>query len=83
MVELIHESLSSGGLELLFANQRHLRVSLAGDGSATIETLLATLVNNHLKERPELFVSGHTVYVEACPRIRSSEPGLADPGSSS
>lgn len=52
-----------GGTELLFANQRQFRVKLTKntDKKCNLKTLIDCLKNNHLKERPELFVSGDTV----------------------
>ena len=49
----------SGGMELLFDKKTTIRVEIK-DGS-TIRDLLHTLVKEHLKERPELFVQGDTV----------------------
>lgn len=56
----------SGGAELLFGNQKKMNVDLssvdsaAGDGWS-ISRLIQYLKDNHLKERPELFVQGKTV----------------------
>ena len=53
----------SGGTEFLFGNERQLRVKLPKICSqkCDIKQLIDYLKNNHLKERPELFVSGDTV----------------------
>ncbi|CAG2118596.1 unnamed protein product [Medioppia subpectinata] len=57
MVEL------SGGTELLFGNCRQLKVKVAksGDNGCDLRQLIEVLKNNHLKERPELFVVGDSV----------------------
>ena len=53
----------SGGTELLFGNERRLTVKLpkSEDKKCDLKQLIDCLKNNHLKERPELFVSGDSV----------------------
>lgn len=53
----------AGGAELLFDNQRKLDVQLptSDDVRWTIERLITFLKEQHLRERPELFVQGKTV----------------------
>ena len=52
----------SGGAELLFNNQRSLNFDLnRSDKPWTLARLIQYLKDNHLKERPELFVQGSTV----------------------
>lgn len=52
----------SGGAELLFNNQKSLQLTLKNDEKAwTLGRLIEHLKTDHLKERPELFVSGPTV----------------------
>lgn len=59
-----------GGAELLFNNQRELKLTLSenppsdasGDKTKwTIRHLIRLLKEKHLQERPELFVEGETV----------------------
>ncbi|KAL0479426.1 ubiquitin related modifier 1 [Acrasis kona] len=49
----------SGGLELLFDKATRLTVDV--DEKTTIKDLIAYLKQNHLKEKPELFMSGDSV----------------------
>lgn len=49
-----------GGTELLFNNIKTLDVNLAAD-NCTIKGLIQHLLENHIKERPELFVSGDNI----------------------
>ncbi len=49
----------SGGLELLFDKQTNL--SLEVQDGTTIKDLIQILKNEHLKEKPDLFVQGDTV----------------------
>ena len=53
----------SGGTELLFGNERRLTVRLtkSEDKKCDLKQLIDCLKNKHLKERPELFVSGDSV----------------------
>ncbi|KAG2440456.1 hypothetical protein HYH02_010338 [Chlamydomonas schloesseri] len=54
----------SGGLELLFGNQKEheVEVPLAeGKQELTAGQLIAWTRDNMLRERPELFVKGHSV----------------------
>src|SRR4051794_39021540 len=54
----------SGGAELLFDNQKKLSVQLPladEQQKWTISRVIQWLKDNHLKERPELFVQGNTV----------------------
>lgn len=52
----------SGGAELLFNNCKSLQLNLKKDDKAwTLGRLIDHLKTDHLKERPELFVSGSTV----------------------
>ncbi|EKX36055.1 hypothetical protein GUITHDRAFT_79159, partial [Guillardia theta CCMP2712] len=53
-----------GGLELLFQNQRNLDVVVPerGDGKRpTIRDALIYLKEQHVRERPEMFLQGETV----------------------
>jgi len=51
-----------GGAELLFDNKRKMSLTLpASDKKWTIERLIQHLKDNHLSERPELFVQGNSV----------------------
>mgnify|MGYP002079099641 CR=1 FL=1 len=50
----------SGGLELLFENQKHLELDL-GDSTMTMGQLIDHIKRNHLKEKEEMFVSGASV----------------------
>ena len=53
----------AGGAELLFDNKRKLTVQLPTEGESkwTIARLINFLKEQHLRERPELFVQGKTV----------------------
>ncbi|RWS29978.1 ubiquitin-related modifier 1-like protein [Leptotrombidium deliense] len=53
----------SGGAELLFDNckQLSLQLSLANKEQWTIRTLIKLLKEEHLKQKPELFVDGDKV----------------------
>lgn len=52
----------SGGAELLFGNEKQLPLNLARDDKPwTLGRLIEHLKTFHLKERPELFVTGQTV----------------------
>jgi ubiquitin related modifier 1 len=59
----------SGGLELLFSNQRDHDVTLPSiilegngkEGPVDIKYLIRWLKENQLKDRPELFTEGDTV----------------------
>ncbi len=53
----------SGGAELLFGNERHLDLLLPlnCEQNWNLKQLINFLKTNHLKERPELFVSGDSV----------------------
>ncbi|XP_054716569.1 ubiquitin-related modifier 1-like [Uloborus diversus] len=52
----------SGGLELLFNNQKTVDLVLpAKEEKWTIKALIAYLKSNLLQERPELFVQGDSV----------------------
>jgi hypothetical protein len=55
----------SGGLEYLFAKQKKIQLEFA-TASVTIRDVLAELKAKHLKERPELFMQGDTVYATLC-----------------
>lgn len=49
----------SGGVELLFDNQRSLQLDLPNDGAAwTLRRLIQHLKTEHLKWKQELFVQG-------------------------
>ncbi|KAG9508774.1 4-coumarate--CoA ligase-like 7, partial [Fragariocoptes setiger] len=55
-----------GGTELLFDNQKclDLKLSRSNEDSGekwTVGRLIQHLIDNHIKERPELFVSGETI----------------------
>ncbi|KAJ3400688.1 ATPase AAA domain-containing protein 2B [Chytriomyces hyalinus] len=50
----------SGGMELLFDNQRSIKAQLP-DAVTTMRHLIAHTKETYLKERPELFVQGDTV----------------------
>ncbi|KAI8616485.1 ubiquitin-related modifier 1, partial [Chytriomyces sp. MP71] len=50
----------SGGMELLFDNQRSITTALP-DGVRTMRDLIAHTKAAHLKERPELFAQGDSV----------------------
>lgn len=52
-----------GGLELLFENckKMELKLSPGSNGKCTVRSLIQHLKTNHLKERPELFVSGDDI----------------------
>lgn len=54
-----------GGTELLFDNQRLIEVVLPSDNHSstpwTIKMLIQHLLEKHIKERPELFVSGENI----------------------
>lgn len=49
----------SGGLELLFDKNTQLTIDV--NDNTTIKDLIANLKQNHLKEKPDLFVSGTSV----------------------
>ncbi|KZS96968.1 ubiquitin-like modifier 1 [Sistotremastrum niveocremeum HHB9708] len=57
----------SGGLELLFNNQRQIKLDLPAQADASegrpadVRYLIHWLKDNRLKERPELFVENGTV----------------------
>ncbi|KAG8194699.1 hypothetical protein JTE90_028013 [Oedothorax gibbosus] len=52
----------SGGLELLFKNQKSYKVTLPEkDEKWNIKSLIEWLKENLLQERPELFMQGETV----------------------
>ncbi|XP_042900108.1 ubiquitin-related modifier 1 [Parasteatoda tepidariorum] len=52
----------SGGLEILFSNQKKHKVVLPSISEKwNIKSLIEWLKNNLLKERPELFTQGDTV----------------------
>ncbi|KAI9204584.1 ubiquitin-related modifier 1 [Polychytrium aggregatum] len=54
----------SGGMELLFDNQKSVDVTLPAEyvsGQATMKELIAYVRDNLLVERPELFVQGDSV----------------------
>lgn len=56
----------SGGLELLFSNQKSHKVEIpmtADDKSTDVRYLIFWLKDNLLKERVELFIEGDTVWV--------------------
>ena len=54
----------SGGLELLFDNEKTLSLSVPMEGGAlTLDQLIVYIRDNCLKERPELFVADDSVYV--------------------
>ncbi|GIL64896.1 hypothetical protein Vafri_18733 [Volvox africanus] len=56
----------SGGLELLFGNQKEHDVDVPvqdGNQGLTAGHLIAWARDNMLRERPELFMKGSTVYV--------------------
>lgn len=61
----------SGGLELLFGNQRsHLvHIPSSTDSPPNVTYLIDYLKKNLLKERVELFTEGETVYVPHFPSI--------------
>lgn len=46
----------SGGAELLFGGKKNVPLQLAAGGEWTLKKLIAFLRDNHLTERPELFV---------------------------
>ncbi len=48
-------------MELIFDNQKELKLEM--DSGANIRKLIALLKENYLRERPEMFVQGDTVYV--------------------
>jgi hypothetical protein len=50
----------SGGLELLFGGLKKIEVDVP-EGSS-IKDLLRYLTRNYIKERPELFIQGDTMY---------------------
>lgn len=50
-----------GGLELLFDNCKKKDLKLESTDSFTIRMLINHLKEKHLKERPELFVSGDDI----------------------
>jgi ubiquitin related modifier 1 len=50
----------SGGLELMFENQKTLNVELAEE-QVTVERLIDILKKDYLKEKPEMFVAGNSV----------------------
>lgn len=52
----------SGGLELLFNNQKDLALQVpVGEDPLTLDELIMYILGAHLKERPELFVQDGTV----------------------
>ncbi|CAL1280017.1 unnamed protein product [Larinioides sclopetarius] len=52
----------SGGLELLFKNQKDYNIKLPDSNEKwTMKSLIAWVKENLLQERPELFVQGETV----------------------
>jgi len=47
----------SGGMELLFDNQKEIQIELAeGDDKLLLENLIDELRKNHLKEKEEMFI---------------------------
>ncbi|EFA86353.1 hypothetical protein PPL_00145 [Heterostelium album PN500] len=50
----------SGGLEILFSNKKNHQFELSGD-SIPLKQLVYWMRDNHVKERPELFVENGTV----------------------
>ena len=80
----------SGGLELLFSNQKSQRVEIptaTNDKPTDVNYLIYWLKNNLLKERGELFVENNTVWVlhhlsrvscapDAVLTIHSRRPGI-------
>jgi len=55
--------LLSGGCELLFGKIKEFDLELP-ESVVTLRDLIAFMKDNLLKERPELFVSEDTVYVD-------------------
>jgi ubiquitin related modifier 1 len=53
----------AGGLHLLFANQKKLDLDLIpnADGRVLLRAVIAELRDKHVKDHPELFVSGDSV----------------------
>lgn len=51
-----------GGMELLFENKREISIDLASPSNPNIQDLLVHMRDNLLKERPELFMQGNTMY---------------------
>ena len=57
-----HGLVCSGGLELLFDNEKTLSLSVpTEDGVLTLNQLIVYIRDNCLKERPELFVADDSV----------------------
>lgn len=50
----------SGGLELLFSNQKRISVSIPVQ-KCTMANLIAWVKDNLLQERPELFIKGNSL----------------------
>ncbi|TIA91065.1 hypothetical protein E3P99_01217 [Wallemia hederae] len=51
-----------GGLEILFNDQRQLKITLSADGrNPNVRDLIKKLADEHIQERKELFVEGETV----------------------
>jgi hypothetical protein len=52
----------SGGMELLFDNQKSIKLALP-HSVKSMQDLIAYTRDNFVKERPDLFAQGDTVYV--------------------
>ena len=51
----------SGGLELLFEKKTHFEIEVPEN--TNLKELIQILKKDYLKEKPDLFVQGETVYV--------------------
>ncbi|KAJ1482371.1 ubiquitin-related modifier 1 [Baffinella frigidus] len=54
----------SGGLELLFGGQKEILASVptpAGSAELTVRDVIAHIKDQHVNERPEMFLQGETV----------------------
>lgn len=60
----------SGGLELLFNKVTKITLEFENVSAVPLKQVLATLRDKHLKEKPELFMTGESVYVFRRDEIR-------------